>query len=71
MSKCKKNMGNYYSLKLHSMTDKFIYLNQLLIKNENFKQYIIEKSPMCVFVLKKKPIKSTTTFNTMYRTIKS
>lgn len=47
-------MGNYYSLKLHSMTDKFIYLNQLLIKNENFKQYIIEKSPMCVFVLKKK-----------------
>lgn len=53
------------------MTDKFIYLNQLLIKNENFKQYIIEKSPMCVFVLKKKPIKSTTTFNTMYRTIKS
>lgn len=36
------------------MTDKFIYLNQLLIKNENFKQYIIEKSPMCVFVLKKK-----------------
>lgn len=55
MSKCKKNMGNYFSLKLHSMTDKFIYLNQLLIKNENFKQYIIEKSPMCVFVLKKNP----------------